>query len=388
MAIKYIADLFCGAGGTSTGAVRACAAMGVEFELLAINHWRTAVRTHELNHPTVRHLCCDLDNVNPNRAFPGALDLLAGSPECTHHSVARGGRPCSEQSRASAWHVLHWADKKQPKAVLVENVREFRDWGPLNARGRPLKSRKGELFLNFLQSLAALGYGVEWRLLNAADYGDATTRTRLFILARKGTAPVAWPEPSHHRKGEGGMAQWRAAREIIDWSLPGRSISDRKRPLAPNTMKRIRAGLRKFGGEAFLVVLRGTQEYQLTASAADLDDPLSAVTTCNHHWLCEPFLVKFYGTGISKSVTDPLDTVTSKDRFLLVEPQSNSDVRLPGFERGLDIRTRMLQPHELAAAMGFPKGYLFYGNRTAQVKQIGNAVAVNLATALCRVQLS
>lgn len=140
----HIADLFCGAGGTSAGAVEAIEAMGRQAELTAINHWDVAVATHTANHPTARHLCAGVDSVNPRDLYKeDELDLLWASPECTHHSIARGGRPMSDQSRATAWCVVRWAEALRPPVILIENVPEFQSWGPIGSRGRPLASRKG-----------------------------------------------------------------------------------------------------------------------------------------------------------------------------------------------------------------------------------------------------
>ncbi len=351
-----VADLFCGAGGSSTGLVRAAEKLSMKIDLLAVNHWPVAVETHTRNHPWARHLCADLSQVDPNKAVPsGRLDLLIASPECTHHSIARGGKPCSDQSRASAWHVLHWAERLSVREILIENVREFLGWGPLLDNSRPDPKRKGETFEAFANALRSLGYVVEWRVLNAADFGDATCRKRLFIRASR-TGAIHWPRPTH-------VGRWRPAREVIDWDLPGQSIFNRKRPLAKRTLDRIEAGLRKFGGEPFIAVLRGTQPDQAGSWATTAKGGAFG--------LCEPFLTKYYGASRSaKPVTEPMDTITTKDRFALVIPS------------GMDIRFRMLQPRELAAAMGFDD-YSFAGNKTEQVRQIGNAVAVRTAQALC-----
>jgi DNA (cytosine-5)-methyltransferase 1 len=438
----FAADLFCGAGGSSTGLVRAARARRMTLDLMAINHWRVAVDTHTRNHQWARHLCADLSTVDPNKAIPGGrLDLLIASPECTHHSIARGGKPCSDQSRASAWHVLHWVERLRVERVLIENVREFEGWGPLGDDGRPDKSRKGETFQAFVAALKSLGYAVEWKVLNAADFGDATSRRRLFIQAAR-SGKLTWPDATHE-------GRWRPAREIIDWDLKGESIFTRKRPLAPRTLDRIEAGLRKFGGEPFIAVLRGTQDRQSGAWAKSTNEPLGTISAGGIHAalcepflvpmehsgrqpvrgvdnplptittakggsfglvqpfviqvahegsdhtrvrscddplptipaghrgelaICEPFLTKYYGTAKARSVGIPLDTITAKDRFALVEPD------------GMDIRFRMLQPRELAAAMGFD-GYEFAGTKTDQVRQIGNAVAVRTAEALCGAML-
>lgn len=484
------ADLFCGAGGTSTGLTQACDVIGRRLRLSAVNHWQRAVETHAANHPSADHHCEDLTTLDPRKAVPGGkLDLLVASPECTHHSVARGGMPVNDQSRASAWCVLRWCTALRVDRVLIENVPEFETWGPIGANGRPLRSRKGETFRAFVGGLESLGYRVAWRVLNAADHGGATTRRRLFIQAARGRLPMRWPEATHEPDPTPGLfglkQRWRAAREVIDWSIPGESIFTRKRPLSENTLRRIEAGIRKFCGqwaEPFLVLLRGTDRSQVHGSARSVDSPtptfgtsgahiglcqpfvlsaggpvvagrsagepvptvltrdrlglcepfickvtnqgddncrvkpvdipLGTLTASNgyglvspfivptnygerrgqsprhhdidqplptvvaggvSHGLCEPFLVPFYANGQADSTNDPLRTVTTRDRHGLCEPDA---VRL-------DIRFRMLQPHELAAAMGFPAGYRITGNRGEQVKQIGNAVEVNQARALC-----
>jgi DNA (cytosine-5)-methyltransferase 1 len=338
------ADLFCGAGGTSTGLTSACARLGYGLDLTAINHWDVAIGTHSQNHPNARHLCESLDSVDPRKLYPsGRLDFLAASPECTHFSIARGGKPCSDQSRASAWHIVRWAEALYINTIMVENVRELLDWGPLSADGQPLKSKKGATFRAFVAALESLGYTVDWRILCAADYGDPTTRERLCVIAKRGTKKVTWPAPTHARHADEqpdpflDLKPWRPASEVIDRTLTGSSIYNRRKPLVPATVRRIDAGLRHFPGE--------------------------------------PFLIEYYGTDQpARSLSDPLATITTKDRFGLVEPDPVT----------ADVRLRMLQPRELAAAMSFPLNYRISGTRTEQVKQIGNAVPAELAAALCR----
>lgn len=350
-----VVDMFCGAGGTSSGLYEAADDLALRVNLLAINHWEIAIATHSANHTHAQHVCETMDSIDPRKLVPGQrLHLLVASPECTHHSNARGGKPMSDQSRASAWHIVRWAEAMRIENILIENVREFMGWGPLGANGRPMKSRKGETFHAFLNALRSLGYVVDYRVLNAADYGDPTTRERLFIMARKGRRGITWPEPTHAKApaAGSGLKTWRAAREIIDWKIPGKSIFDRARPLSPNTMRRIEAGLRKFSGpgiEPFLVVLRqncagrslsrpmptltaGGQHFGLCEpfilplnrakdAPRSVKKPLKTVTgTSNDMGLVEPFLVKYYGTGKAYSVNQPLDTVTAKDRFALCEP--------------------------------------------------------------------
>ena len=519
--VIHAADLFCGAGGTSTGLVHACRSIGRCVDLLAVNHWKIAIESHSANHPEARHICARLEAIRPEEAVPGGrVDILVASPECTHHSIARGGRPVSDQLRASAWLILRWLEALLVDGLLIENVREFRDWGPVGVNGRPIKSRKGETYQAFLNALRSFGYTAEDRILNAADYGDATTRQRLFILARKGRKSIHWPDPTHGEQGlMGERKPYRTAREIIDWSIKGESIFNRTKSLAPATMARIAVGLKKFGGrnaEPFLVMFYGTNKARsldrplttVTASGQQMalcqpfvlgqqscaaprsvddplptiatkgaisliepflcevnhggdgdgsrsvDRPLGTVTTKNGYGLVEPFLMKYhgnhrgkndgerrthdinepiptldtsnrfalvepfivpffderggqaprchsvndplpavtshgagalvepfiakhYGTGGTQSVDEPLDTITTRDRFGLVEVTGKYQI---------DIRFRMLQPHELAAAMSLD-GYQLSGTKADQVKQIGNAVPARLAEALCRALL-
>jgi DNA (cytosine-5)-methyltransferase 1 len=410
-----VADLFAGGGGFSTGIAEACKQLGRKPDLVAINHWKVAVETHKRNHPWARHLCTGLEAVNPtDEVRGGRLNLLAASPECTDHSNARGGKPCNDQRRSSAWLILKWLQELYVEAVLIENVQEFEDWGPLGADGRPLKRMRGALFNQFIASLKALGYNVEWRVLNAANYGGATTRERLFIMARRGrNKRIIWPDHTHAQQGDvqpelfGNKLRWRPAREIIDWSMPSQSIFTRKKPLALATLERIAAGLRKFGGtaaEPFLVILRqhmGARSVdepiptltaggrhvglcqpfvigqQSCAAPRGVDQPLPTIATAGAISLVEPFIVSYYGTQNVSTVSRPLPTITTKDRFGLAE-----------FKYGLDIHFRMLQWRELASAMGFPEWYEFEGNRGDKVRQIGNAVEVKTATALAKAALA
>jgi DNA (cytosine-5)-methyltransferase 1 len=335
------ADLFCGAGGTSQGLLMAANAMNADLELVAINHWNVAIDTHSVNHPYAKHLCTGLDSVDPRKLIPGGrLNVLCASPECTHHSVARGGKPMSDQSRSSAWHILRFAEALYIDNLIIENVPEFQSWGPLGANGRPMKSKRGQLFEQFVASMRALGYNVEWRVLNCADYGDPTTRRRLFMIARRGNKAIRWPEPTHippkQQKAEGLFRDerkpWRSAREIIDWSLPSKSIFDRKKPLADKTLLRIQAGLKKFCGldvdlkrcfaedlRPFLVVFRNNQD------AASVDEPVPTLTTMGANvGLVEPFITVAGGAvGQGRqphSINSPLGTVLTNDRRGVVEP--------------------------------------------------------------------
>lgn len=455
MSTLSASDLFCGLGGFSAGLLDACRELNRTPELLAINHWDKAIETHRLNHPSVSHLCENLDNVDPRKVVTsGKLDVLLASPECTHFSNARGGKPMSDQSRSSAWHILRWCEALRIENVVVENVKEFQTWGPLDRNGRPVASKKGELFRKFCECLDVMGYKVDFRVLNSAHYGAATARHRLFIQAVRRRRP-RWPEQTHSATPDlFAQKPFRAAREIIDWDLEGQSIFGRKRPLSPNTLRRIEAGLRKFGGvdfvlgqqscsaprnldgpiptiatagaisliEPFLVRFNGDHANRDNSErlAQSIPEPMSTLDTSNrfglcepfvvnmkgqstacdvnkpaptitahapHLYLAEPFMVQYYGSSGAAPCSSPLPTVTTKDRFGLCEPEPVSVFERDSVQYALmDIRFRMLQPHELAAAMGL-EDYKLTGTKRDKTKMIGNAVERNTSRALCRAVL-
>lgn len=328
-------DLFCGAGGTSSGLIQAVNSLGYDIKLTAINHWDVAIATHTKNHEDVEHHCQSIDTIDPSKIVPGGrLQLLVASPECTHHSRARGGKPVSDQKRADAWLLMRWIEKLYVENILIENVKEFQEWGPLTAKNRPDKRHKGAYFRQFVEALK-INYNVEYRVLNCADYGDPTTRERFFLIARRGHKKIVWPERSHASRKElakralqpdmfddgSKLEPWVAARKIIDWDLEGKSIFGRKKPLSPNTMRRIFAGLEKYGLKKFMVNLKNADRRDRS-----VDEPTFSQTTGNHQAVCEPFLIKNFGDESeagyrSKSVDDPLGTVCAqRNHHALVEP--------------------------------------------------------------------
>ena len=353
----YVADLFCGAGGSSTGAQRAIAEIGGAMDLLAVNHWNTAIATHSANHPDARHVVEDVSLVDPETIVEdGRLDLLMASPECKFYSRARGGKPIHDQGRMNPWAIHNWLTKLDVRCVLIENVPEFVEWGPLDDNRRPDKAHKGKHFEAWFLAFHSLGYRAEWRMLNAADYGDATTRTRFFLLARKDGRPVVWPEPSH-AKGDTGMfpgrKRWRGAREIINWDNAGRSLLDdpkyRKRPLSQKTQRRIAKGLKRFGGpmaqlyirlldldeafetapltdsaQAFVLNRHGENGHDRTHST---DSPLPTVTCRGAGYLvnpdAEPFLNANRNQNAAKGIDEPVPCITSAHGggSMLVEPE-------------------------------------------------------------------
>jgi DNA (cytosine-5)-methyltransferase 1 len=323
-----VADLLCGAGGSSTGCQRALADLGLKMELVCVNHWPTAIETHKKNHPDARHYVQDIATVRPHLLVPeGYLDLLMASPTCTHHSVARGGKPTSDQQRSDPWHIITWLTELRVKRIIIENVWEFTGWGPVDARiGKPIAARKGEYFRAWIDTLRRLGFDPEWRKLNAADFGDATTRQRFILMARSDKRTVSWPVPTHRRKPEGELAlmpmvkPWRPARDIIDWSIKGKSIFNRKKALAPKTLARIHAGAVKFGWpEPFLVILRNHMAGQ------SVDGPLPTIAAGGTHiGLAEPVIVRTNMHGRkspgARSSQDPLMTITTDGGIGFAEP--------------------------------------------------------------------
>ncbi len=232
-------DLFAGGGGASTGIE---AALGRCVDI-AINHDPVALAAHKANHPATRHLEANVWDVKPAEATSGQpVAVLWASPDCTHFSVAKGGKPRKKNIRSLAWVVTRWAKAVQPSVIFLENVREFAGWGPVDAEGFPIKSRMGETFRAWKRRLERLGYVVDYRVLDASHYGAPTRRRRLFLIARCDGKPIRWPEATHGP----GRRPYHTAAECIDWSLPCPSIFERTKPLADKTLWRIAQGLKRF----------------------------------------------------------------------------------------------------------------------------------------------
>lgn len=327
------ASLFCGGGGEMAGKRLAFQELGIPVERcdnLAVNHWEIAVLASRRNFPRYDVRQEDLTEVTASSLGIKHLDMLWASPSCVHFSLARGGVPCDEQQRSHADEVIdRWLAQADVPLFLLENVREFQSWGPLlrqdtvidgklHKAGRPDPEKKGLYFQRFVQRLRDLGYTVDWRVLQACDFGDPTRRERLFLQATK-DGVISWPEPTHGRPG---LPPWRTAADCIDWQDAGESIFGRKKPLVANSLKRIKYGLKTFGLAPFLRCLTHTKS---DMPGSSVDDPMPTVTTAKggEYALMRPVVIKNYGgncTNPAASIDDPLPTVTATDHNAIATP--------------------------------------------------------------------
>lgn len=519
---ELFVDNFAGGGGASTGIEMA---IGRSVDI-AINHDPDAIAMHKANHPHTKHYCEDVWQVDPVEACEGNPVALAWfSPDCKHFSRAKGGKPVDKNIRGLAWVAVKWALAVRPRILMLENVPEIRTWCPLGADNKPIKERTGETFRGFILALSTglpewhpaykemcealsiepnseeakrlqkgLGYKVQYRTLKSCDYGAPTTRKRFYLIARCDGKRIVWAEPTHAPRDSEAVKQglklpYRTAADCIDWTIPAKSIFERDKPLAENTMRRIARGIQKFvidNPEPFIVNYKfnnepkGTDEplstvtavnnhylvaptliqyhsetskdevrgqeldeplmtvdtapryalsvahimknygggYKGAGSAADaplgtvtgidhnslvtahimtmrknmdgqpVDEPLSTVSCSGaHHAEVQAFLVKYFSTGAAKSVNEPLDTITTKDRFALVTIHGEEYIIT-------DIKMRMLQPRELFNAQGFPEDYIIDRDadghpytKTKQVARCGNAVTPQVPAALVKANL-
>ena len=331
---EIIVDNFAGGGGASTG-IELATGRVVD---IAINHDPDAILMHRTNHPHTMHYRASVWDVDPVEVCRGRpVGLAWFSPDCKHFSKAKGGKPVDKNIRGLAWIVLRWAGLVRPRVIILENVEEFQTWGPVR-RGRPVKSKTGQTFRQWLGQLEALGYTVEWRELVAADYGAPTTRKRFFLIARSDGRPIVWPEPTHASADspearEGTKKPWRSAAEIIDWNLPTPSIFATKeeirerygvaavRPLARNTMRRVARGVDKFvirSASPFLVIVNHAGEFR----GQGLAEPLQTITAKHGYGVASPAMIQYHTEQTERvrgqGVTDPIMTIDASNRYGLV----------------------------------------------------------------------
>ena len=369
--LLYI-DLFCGAGGTSSGVEYATVDGRKCAEVIAcVNHDANAIKSHAANHPKTMHFTEDIRTLDlaplvrhlqkMKRRHPRAKVVLWASLECTNFSKAKGGQPRDADSRTLAEHLFRYIEAIDPDYVQIENVEEFMCWGDLDENGHPISRFEGRSYMRWVKHVTDYGYDYDWRLLNAADFGAYTSRKRFFgLFARKGL-PIAFPEQTFAKNGDdGGMfhqyKRWRAVREVLDLDDDGESIFVRRKPLCEKTLERIYAGLVKFvaGGkkqhEEFMLRYNTVRPQDTVKSIdepcgvvttenrfakvkcqflskqfsgdpgsknIDIEQPAGTVTTIDHH----AFVTAYYGNGFNTSVDDPSPTLPTRDRLALVNAQ-------------------------------------------------------------------
>ena len=311
-------DLYCGAGGFSTGFAEAMRELRLTFREIAINHWFRAVETMRANHPGVYAMQMDIDAATPDDIEADVIDHLHASPSCTHHSRAKGGKPRSNQLRSQPNEIWKFVDNKHVRWITIENVPEFTKWGPLTRKGKPIKRMEGSCFRAWLEQFTARGYDYEWRILNCADYGDATSRKRFFLIAvKRGCGKIRWPKPTHAEVPGRGMKRWRGVSECLDYSDTGRSIFSRDDPLADNTLRRIAAGAERYWGidlKPFIV------RFNRNCDAESVDDPIPCVTVKEHYALCTPIVMDHFKGGSIQDGSKPLGSQTTHDRYSVIQP--------------------------------------------------------------------
>ncbi|MBE6061845.1 MAG: DNA cytosine methyltransferase [Clostridium sulfidigenes] len=347
-----IIDCFAGGGGASVGIEMA---LGRPIDI-AINHDPDAIAMHKINHPDTLHLTEDILKVNLKRHLKWGqkVRMMWASPDCTSHSRAKGGKPIKRGLRILPMSVYRLckqilkATGSLPEVVMMENVAEIQDWGPLDENDRPIKDRKGEHYQKFVKLMKNLGYRFECRELVAADYGAPTTRKRWYAVFRFDDKPIVWPEVTHNKYGTDGMKKWEPIVNYINFNDLGRSIFGRKKPLAVNTMNRIARGLQKFvfdspepfivqvnhGGDNFrgqsihepiptitqkhgygivspLLIQYHSETAKNEVRGQSVDEPIMTIDTSPRYGLAAAFLTKFYKSGCGQSLLEPLHTITT-----------------------------------------------------------------------------
>ncbi|AHB05593.1 type II restriction endonuclease subunit M [Pandoraea pnomenusa 3kgm] len=309
---ELIVDNFAGGGGASCGIELA---LGRHVDH-AINHDPEAVAMHVMNHPQTEHHCESVWDVDPLALTQGRpVGLAWFSPDCKHFSKAKGGKPRDKKIRGLAWVAMRWAALVRPRVIMLENVEEFRTWGPVLADGSPCPRRKGQTFRSFVRQLEALGYVVEHRELRACDYGAPTIRKRLFLIARCDGKPIVWPEPTHGAPESAAVIAglrkpWRTAAECIDWSIPCPSIFERAKPLADATQRRIARGIRRYvidSADPFIVKVNHGYDY---FRGQPLGDPLQTITAKQGYGIVAPVLTECANASTQRSwaADEPLRT--------------------------------------------------------------------------------
>lgn len=336
--LLYI-DLFCGAGGTSTGVENARYADERCAKVIAcVNHDANAIASHAANHTDALHFTEDIRTLELSplvahvermkKIYPDALIVLWASLECTNFSKAKGGQPRDADSRTLAEHLFRYIESIDPDYIQIENAEEFMSWGDMDENGKPISKDKGRCYEKWKRNVRKYGYDFDWRILNAANYGAYTTRKRYFGIFAKRGLPIVFPEPTHCKDGKtdmmGRLEKWNAVKEVLDFTDEGDSIFCRKKPLAEKTLERIYAGLIKFvaGGKDAFIVKYNSMNRNGKYQPPSIDEPCPTVATQGRLALAKvSFLSKQYsGHPESKniSIEEPAGTITCKDHHAFV----------------------------------------------------------------------
>ena len=315
-----IIDCFAGGGGASVGIEMA---LGRPVDI-AINHDEQAIRMHKTNHPQTLHLTEDIFKVDLEKYVRGQhVALMWASPDCTSHSKAKGGQPRKQGLRILPWAVYKHARKILPDVIIMENVEEIQQWGPLDENGKIISERKGEEYKRFINSMQSLGYDFDSKELVAADYGAPTTRKRWYAIFRRDGKPIVWPEPTHSKTGTDGKKKWVPVSSVLDFSDLGKSIFGRKKPLAENTMRRTARGLEKFvfnNPEPFIIQVNHSGD---NFRGQSIHEPMPTITQKHGFGVVTPFMIQYHSettkNGVrGQAVTDPLQTIDTSNRYGLV----------------------------------------------------------------------
>lgn len=336
ISLLYV-DLFCGAGGTSTG-VEAALIHGEKCAkvIACVNHDTNAIASHALNHPDTLHFTEDIrtldlreliQHVNKLRKkYPFAKVVLWASLECTNFSKAKGGLARDADSRTLAEHLFRYIEALNPDSVQIENVEEFMSWGDLDEKGKPISKDKGRLYLKWVDNVKKYGYNYDYRILNSADYGALTSRKRFFAQFNKTGFPIIWPLATHAKNPVTGLfdnlEKWRPVKEVLDFGDEGNSIFGRKKDLVEASLERIWHGLVKFvagGKDKWLLKYNSVNGKTRKHNPPGIDDPCPTVAVQNRlGYVNCSFLSAYYGNGFNSSVQEPSPTVTTGDRFSLI----------------------------------------------------------------------
>lgn len=384
---ELIVDNFAGGGGASTGIEMAT---GYSVDI-AINHDPEAIRMHKANHPSTKHYCESVWDVDPIQACKGhPVGLAWFSPDCKHFSKAKGGKPKDKAIRGLAWVALRWAGLVRPRVIILENVEEFKTWGPLNRSHRPIKNKQGVTFKKFVKQFKELGYDVEFNELVAADYGAPTKRKRFFMIARCDGKPIKWPKHTHgplnSEEVKAGLVKpYVGAYTKLDFSIPCPSIFDTSaeikekygiravRPLADKTMQRIARGIKKFvidNQEPFIVPIGYGERQGQAPRIHDIREPLPTIVSSGKHYLCAPALIQYHSETSKDDVRgqmikEPLMTVDGSNRYGLVTSFLSKFYKSG---TGQDIREPLHTITTSAGHFGEVRAFLikYYGEGTGQ----------------------